>query len=197
MNQSFIILASASPRRARLLQQLGVSFIQEAARIDESVRPGESPEEHVARLSIAKCKKVITVRDDCTILGSDTVVVADNEILGKPQDQQDHARMLRSLSARTHRVCTGVTLMSRSASQTEVNISEVTMRSISAQEISRYWHTGEPCDKAGGYAIQGFGAAFISHIAGSYSGIMGLPVFETAQMLESFGHSVWNSEVSL
>lgn len=196
MNQALIILASASPRRAQLLEQLGISFLQQPAHIDESPEPGEAPAAQAQRLSAAKCEKVLASRDDSVVLGSDTVVALDQQVFGKPHGQTDHARMFTALAGKTHSVYTAVTLMTSHHSETLICTSRVRLRLISASETARYWHTGEPCDKAGGYAIQGFGAVFVAHLEGSYSGVMGLPLFETAQLLRKFDLPFWTSKAT-
>jgi septum formation protein len=121
------------------------------------------------------------------VLGADTAVVLDDEILGKPRDEQDCRRMLKLLSARTHQVFTAVALRASDGCQSRVNVSEVTFRTLADEEIQRYWRSGEPADKAGAYAVQGRAALFIERIAGSYSGIMGLPLFETGELLAAVG----------
>ncbi len=181
-----IILASASPRRCELLGQIGVRFIQSAIDVDEAHRPGESPPDYVARLALAKAS-VVWQRgsDHLPVLGADTTVVIDNQPLGKPRDAAHAKAMLQQLSGSVHRVLSAVALVT---DRQAVLSSEtfVSFRPITDTEISQYWATGEPKDKAGGYAIQGVGAIFIERIEGSYSGVMGLPLFETAQLLGRF-----------
>lgn len=167
---------------------MGVPFEQQSADIDETLLEGESPDDYVVRMSVTKCQYLHNKRNDCLILGSDTIVVVDNQVLGKPKDQRDHTRMLMQLSARTHQVFSAVTLMDRRDTATSVSQSFVTFREITLNEIVSYWHSKEPRDKAGGYAIQGIGAVFVKSLSGSYSGVMGLPVFETAQLLERFNY---------
>jgi septum formation protein len=185
-----IILASASPRRSELLRQIGVQHEVRAVDIDESVMPGESARDLVIRLARGKAT---AGRDrfgsSLPVLGADTVVVLDNEIYGKPRDQHDAVRMLQTLGGRTHQVLTAVALalpgdgsVSQALSQTAV-----TLRPVSRDEALAYWASGEPADKAGGYGIQGLGAVFISAIQGSYTGVMGLPLYETAQLLQAAG----------
>jgi septum formation protein len=182
-----LVLASASPRRCELLDQIGVRYIQTVVGIDESFQSGESPEKYVVRLALAKAHAV-RKRDNnqLPVLGADTTVVIDNEPLGKPKDKLHAQTMLRRLSGVSHQVMTAVALVSnQEAVLTSVTL--VRFRTLTDNEISQYWETGEPGDKAGGYAIQGMGAVFVEHIEGSYSGVMGLPLFETARLLEKFG----------
>lgn len=186
MNQQLIILASASPRRTELLDQIAVRHRTQPALIDETVLPNETPEDYVARMAQEKCQKIAEIADDLPVLGSDTVVVCDARILGKPADEVDHQRMMRLLSGRTHQVMTAVALQTQERRESAMSLSEVEFRQLELAEIAAYWRSGEPRDKAGGYAIQGLAAEFISSLRGSYSGVMGLPLYETAQMLHSF-----------
>ena len=191
-----LYLASQSPRRCELLQQLGVKFKVWPANLPEVAKPGELPSEFVQRLAMEKARHVWQALNEAQrkpVLGADTVVCIDNEMLGKPQTKQDGIKMLQQLSGRTHEVMTGVALVSQQHSVC-VNVSEVTFKSLTVAEIERYWATAEPVDKAGGYAIQGFAAAFIVHLVGSYSGVMGLPLYETAQLLQSQQIPIWRNE---
>jgi septum formation protein len=196
MSVDFVYLASASPRRRALLSQIGVPFQTLSVDIDESVTAHEAPAGYVSRLAEAK---VAAGRDHAEraglvtrpVLAADTAVVIDAEILGKPVDRQDAERMLRLLSGRTHQVLTAVALATASRLLCRVSRSEVTFRSIGVLEAREYWNTGEPCDKAGGYAIQGLGAVFVVDLHGSYSGVMGLPLYETAEVLEEAGVLRW------
>jgi nucleoside triphosphate pyrophosphatase len=194
MSADFVYLASASPRRRELLQQIGVSFRLIGAELDETPMPGEAPAGYVSRLALAKAEAGWQRgRDlgDAPVLAADTAVVLDGRILGKPQDKTDAATMLLELSGRTHQVLTAVAV--RSATGNEVKISEswVAFRPVDAVEAAAYWNTGEPRDKAGGYAIQGYAAVFIADLKGSYSGVMGLPLFETAALLNAAGVAIW------
>jgi septum formation protein len=200
MSENFVYLASASPRRRELLQQIGVSFRLIGAELDETPVAGEAPAGYVSRLALAKAdagwqrsRDLCDARDICDapVLAADTAVVLDGRILGKPQDKTDAATMLLELSGRTHQVLTAVAL--RSATGNEVKISEswVAFRPVDAAEAAAYWDTGEPRDKAGGYAIQGYAAVFIADLKGSYSGVMGLPLFETAALLNAAGVAIW------
>lgn len=186
---SHIVLASASPRRVELLRQIGVQFQQQVAEIDESLRNNESPDAYVARLALEKAREVRARLgdDEVPVLGADTAVVVDDDILGKPRDEAHAAEMLRRLAGREHRVLSAVALVGRREEAYRVSESQVHFRSLTDDEIKTYWRTGEPADKAGGYAVQGIGAIFIEQLHGSYSGVMGLPVFETAQLLREFG----------
>ncbi|MFK8031526.1 MAG: nucleoside triphosphate pyrophosphatase [Gammaproteobacteria bacterium] len=191
MNQSLVILASASPRRAELLGQIGVTFEQRPSDVDESHHIDESPEVYVQRLATAKAEVALAKCNDCVVIGSDTVVTLGGVVLGKPIDEQDHADVFAQLSGRTHDVLTAVTVMNGKRSEQVLSRSSVTFAEVSAADIARYWRTGEPADKAGGYAIQGMAALFITHLTGSYSGVMGLPVRETATLLAQFGVIPW------
>ena len=188
-----IILASQSPRRAELLEQVGVRFRAEPAAIDEGVLPGEAAPDYVQRIAIAKARAVQGAFPDRVVLGADTAVVLDRTILGKPCSRAEGMRMLGTLAGRMHEVLTGVVVLSHDRCHYRLSRSRVVLRSISPRELAAYWATGEPCDKAGGYAVQGFAAMFIEHIEGSYSGIMGLPLFETMQLLNAVGvRSDWD-----
>lgn len=181
-----IYLASASPRRSALLAQIGVAHRVAPVAVDESVAEAEAPEKYVSRLAALKADTLwekLPGDERLPVLGSDTTVVVDRTILGKPADENDCMRILQLLSGRTHQVHTAVAVRSARGSAVRLSVSDVTFRELSQAEIRAYWRTGEPADKAGGYAVQGRGAVFIRHIAGSYSGIMGLPLFETAELL--------------
>ncbi|WDD98174.1 Maf family protein [Thalassomonas actiniarum] len=187
-----LVLASKSPRRSELLAQLGYYFDCMAADIDESVLANESPGDYVERLSREKALAIANTfekqqRDNSLVLGSDTAVVVDNAILGKPIDLNDCQRMLTMLSGRSHQVITGIAVAHGQEITSELVITEVSFKELSAQEISRYWQTGEPQDKAGAYGIQGIGGQFVTGIRGSYSAVVGLPLYETAQMLLACG----------
>jgi septum formation protein len=184
-----LVLASASPRRRELLWQIGVAHRVAIADIDEQPRAGESVGECVQRLALAKAKAVW--QPDLPVLGADTAVVLDGEMLGKPRDRHSALAMLARLSGRRHRVLTAVALVDARASQLRLNDSEVEFRVVESAECARYWDSGEPRDKAGGYAIQGLGAVFVRRVHGSYSGVMGLPLFETAELLDAAGIPRW------
>jgi septum formation protein len=193
MSLDFIYLASGSPRRRELLQQIGVPFRVVGTSVDEAVRPGEVPAAYVERLAADKAGAGWAgSRDeaDVPVLAADTAVVLGGKVLGKPADRRDAEGMLRQLSGRTHEVLTAVALLTVNGLESRVSRSEVTFRSLAAEEIRDYWETGEPADKAGAYAIQGRAAVFIADLRGSYSGVMGLPLFETAELLSKAG--VWH-----
>jgi septum formation protein len=184
-----IYLASNSPRRAELLQQIGVNFRVIAAPIDESAMPQETPESHVTRLALEKARAghaTLAGENRRPVLGADTMVVAGDVALGKPCDREDAIRMLQLLSGSTHRVLSAVALVDTGEAW-RLSISQVTFRTLSWAECAAYWGTGEPEDKAGGYAIQGRAAMFVSRLEGSYSGVMGLPLYETAELLAEAG----------
>lgn len=181
-----IVLASASPRRLELLRQVGIEPEVRPVDIDESVLPGEAPEDYVTRLALAKARAAAR-HESRPVLGSDTAVVIEGEILGKPQDVDDAATMLRRLSGRIHTVLTAVALLKGSAERVIVVTTEVEFAPLSEAEIQAYWETGEPADKAGAYGIQGRAAAFIRRVNGSYTGVVGLPLYETVKLLEESG----------
>jgi septum formation protein len=192
MNSSkpLIWLASASPRRSALLKQIGIAHEVRPVDLDESANREESPSEYVQRLARAKAEALwsrLSADQRLPVLGSDTTVALGNEILGKPRDRDDGLRMLRALSGRTHQVYTAVALQHEHGCDARVSVSDVTVKSLSDDEIAAYWETGEPADKAGAYGIQGRAAVFIERIAGSYSGIVGLPLYETGELLRMIG----------
>jgi septum formation protein len=180
-----LILASSSPRRRELLTAAGIAFTVQPADVDETHRAGESPEAFTQRLAREKAEAIFANHPNATVLGADTIVVCDAEILGKPSDETDAARMLKKLSGRDHQVITGVALVSPSGTQTRAETTTVSMRKISEEEIQNYIATGEPMDKAGAYAIQGGAAPFITQIDGDYTNVVGLPVKLVRQMLST------------
>jgi septum formation protein len=197
-----VILASASPRRTELLLQIGVSHRVVPAQIDERRAVGESIENCVRRLAKSKALEVqvalaavagAATAVEFAVLGADTAVVIDDDLLGKPRDRADALAMLARLSGRWHQVLSAVALASPNGMQCTVSRSEVRFRTLSERECARYWDSGEPCDKAGAYAIQGLGAAFVQELRGSYSGVVGLPLFETARLLAEAGVPLWSS----
>jgi septum formation protein len=183
-----VILASASPRRAELLRQIGVEFEVRAVDIDETPKLGEKAQDYVRRLALEKAKaaREFYQHENVIIIGSDTSVIVDEEILGKPSDKEHALSMLKKLSARTHKVMTSVAVLGMQETCI-VNINQVTFAEITDKELDQYWQTGEPRGKAGSYAIQGKAAMFITHLEGSFSGVMGLPLYETAQLLKQNG----------
>jgi septum formation protein len=185
-----IYLASASPRRAELLRQVDIEFEVIVADIDESLNRGEGATEFVKRMAMEKGQKAKTLlaksgRVMRPVLSADTVVVLEQHILGKPVDREDAARMLRQLSGHTHEVFTAISLWDGDQVQNRLSCSRVRFAALSDEQIAWYCDTTEPLDKAGAYAIQGKAALFIENLQGSYSGVMGLPLFETGQLLAS------------
>lgn len=203
MNEPVLCLASASPRRAALLEQIGIAHVIAAASIDESLRPGEPAAEYVLRLSREKAAAIAAqpaLSRGLPVLGADTSVVlgdparfdraSSETVLGKPATAAESRRMLEQLSGREHRVLSGITLHGPRGVASRLSTTTVRFRRLAAADIDAYWQTGEPRDKAGGYAIQGLAAAFVEHLAGSYSGVMGLPLYETAELLADAGIQV-------
>lgn len=186
---SELVLASASPRRRELLAVLGVRFSVAPMDIDERAHPGEGPGDYVRRMALTKAQAGFDrAGKNIAVLGCDTTVVIDGRILGKPADRDEARAMLAALSGRVHRVLSSVALVDAAGSAERLSSTEVTFRAISAAEADAYWQTGEPADKAGGYAIQGLAACFIREIRGSYSGVVGLPLYETAELLNQKGY---------
>jgi septum formation protein len=178
-----ICLASASPRRRELLLQIGVPHIVKPAHIDEALRAGESARDYVVRLAREKALAVRAQDATLPVLGADTAVVLQGAIFGKPSSRDDAIDMLMRLSGRAHEVLTAVALATSDTLAERLSVSRVTFRVLTPAECGAYWDTGEPRDKAGAYAIQGRGAAFVQSLEGSFSGVMGLPLFETAELL--------------
>ena len=183
-------LASASPRRREILAALGLEFSWRGVDLDESRLTDEPPVDMVLRLAAAKARAAKTDDRGVLVLGSDTAVVLGDRVLGKPQDRDDAIGMLLELSGRKHQVLTGVALRSAERLATAVSTTEVQFREIDRDEALLYWQSGEPEDKAGAYGIQGIAGTFVTSIAGSYSGVVGLPVFETAELLRQAGMDV-------
>jgi septum formation protein len=190
-----LILASASPRRSALLRQIGVAHRIAAPGVAELRAPGESVEACVSRLALAKARQVRQQepRGQLPVLGADTAVVLAGEMLGKPADRAAALAMLARLSGRSHEVLTAVALVGAHGEALRLSASSVRFRRIEAEELDRYWESGEPADKAGAYAIQGYAAVFIEQLQGSYSGVMGLPLFETAALLDAVGVPRWQA----
>lgn len=183
-----LILASQSPRRKELLHQLGFTFNCAPANIDESVLAAETPEQYVARLALEKARIIARqLSDDVVVLGSDTSVIYGQHILGKPESLQDCLAILKMLSGNTHQVLTAVAAVKGQRSEVVLVSTAVDFKTLTEHEIMRYWQTGEPQDKAGAYGIQGIGGQFVTKIRGSYSAVVGLPLYETAQLLSAFG----------
>ena len=177
-----LILASGSPRRHELLMQLGFQVQKQPADIDETRQNGEAPEDYVARLAVVAAQS-----PDMPVVSADTCVVLGDEILGKPESPEHARQMLRRLSGKTHRVLTGVCVSLGGRAVHCVQVNEVRFKALSEEEIAAYLSTGEPFDKAGGYGIQGIAGCFVAHLSGSFTGVMGLPVFETVQLLQQCG----------
>lgn len=189
MSAKYLYLASRSTRRQQLLRQIGVEFSCRVADVDESSLDGEEAAVYVERLAVEKAQDVAgsAGQDNFVVLAADTAVVLDGRIFGKPANREDATEMLRDLSGKEHQVFTAVALFADGKTDTRLSVSEVTIRPLSKALIERYWQTGEPEGKAGGYAIQGYAAGFIESLTGSYSGVMGLPLCETVELLEQVG----------
>jgi septum formation protein len=187
MSQTTLTLASTSPRRQEILAALGVKFEVAVVDVDERRLQHETAEQMVLRLALAKAEAAASAH---LVIGADTAVIAGDRILGKPQDKKEAVAMLLSLSGRGHCVLTGVALLGPQGVETALSATEVYFREISRDEAVAYWQSGEPCDKAGAYGIQGLGGIFVERIEGSYSGVVGLPIYETAQLLRNAGISV-------
>jgi nucleoside triphosphate pyrophosphatase len=186
---SHLVLASASPRRHELLTQLGATFTVHAADIDEACKPAESPEAYVSRMAREKAQAVaaLPLAEGARVLGADTTVVVDEQVLGKPENREQAHSILRMLSGRSHRVLTAVTLCGGGEMKSVLVATQVVFCALSDDDIHAYLESGEAWDKAGAYGIQGLAGAFVSSINGSYSNVVGLPVHETWQLLKGFG----------
>lgn len=198
MTSPHLLLASSSPRRKELLAQLGVRFEVIHPEIDECQHPAEPARDYVARMALEKARAgqaLWPATDELPVLGSDTSVVVDGQVLGKPRDKAHALAMLAKLSGRSHQVLSAVAMVGRDKlgqdkALVRINESRVSFRAISPTEAEAYWHSGEPAGKAGAYAIQGLGAIFVQQLEGSFSAVMGLPLFETAELLQAFGLEV-------
>lgn len=185
-----IILASQSPRRKELLGHLVKNFDQQSADIDESVLTGESPKDYVERLSVQKAATIfneIVSPENTAVIGSDTTVVKDGRIMGKPADLADCTSMLMALSGSSHQVLTAFSIVTKAKTITKTVTTEVNFVTLNESKIAKYWQTNEPQDKAGAYAIQGIGGQFVKSINGSVSAVVGLPLAELAEALEEIG----------
>lgn len=195
-----LYLASASPRRRALLRQIGIGYRLLAVTVDETPLSGEPASRYVARLALAKAQAGVAQlgnrRQWLPVLGADTVVMVDGALLGKPRDREEGLMMLARLSGRQHTVLSAVALATLTRNAVKVQESQVRFRELTLAERNAYWDSGEPADKAGAYGIQGQAAAFIAELHGSYSGVMGLPLFETAELLRDFGICLWPSSTS-
>jgi len=193
--RTMIYLASQSPRRRELLEQLGVAFDTVDADVHERRLPDESPQDYVVRVAREKAGAgllALAARPEAVVLGADTDVVLDGEVLGKPNDAAHAAELLARLSGRTHEVISAVWLVSGRREEHRLSVTRVRFAPLSAADAAAYVATGEPFGKAGAYAVQGRAAAFIERIEGSYSGVMGLPLHETWQLLRNFGVPSWS-----
>jgi len=188
-------LASASPRRRQLLELIGVPHLVTPADIDETPIRNEAGTDYVMRLARDKALAVRARHQDLPVLAADTTVHVDGTILEKPQSESDCVRMLSLLSGRRHQVYTGICVIGAAAPTVTCSATEVDFRPLTQGEMRAYWASGEPQGKAGAYAIQGLGAVFVSNVVGSYTGVMGLPLFETAQLLRQAGIAVWNGKL--
>lgn len=191
-----LCLASGSPRRRELLTQIGVPFTVVSAAIDETPLVNEPATAYVERLARAKAaagRAALGEVSGVCVLGADTAVILDGQILGKPLDQADALAMLMALSGREHEVITAIAVLDGERCEVRQVSSRVRFRTLSIEEATAYWHSGEPQDKAGGYAIQGLAAVFVAGLNGSYSAVVGLPVCETAELLGQFGIPCWQN----
>jgi len=193
-NRPVLRLASASPRRRQLLDLIGVPHVVTPADIDETPHPGEAAGEYVMRLAREKAETIWARHQDLPVLAADTTVVVDDEILGKPESAEHARAMLTRLSGRAHFVHTGIALRTTHGVAVDISTTEVEFAALGDDMIRAYWDSGEPQGKAGSYAIQGLGAVFVSEISGSYTGVMGLPLFETAELLRYHGIRVWHGK---
>ncbi|PXF31709.1 septum formation protein Maf [Pokkaliibacter plantistimulans] len=192
-----LILASQSPRRRELLTQIGAEFTVQVADIDETPLVDEDPAAYVERLAIEKAQAVARLQgDDVAVLGSDTSVVLDGEILGKPLDQADAVRTLVKLGGREHQVLTAIAIVTAGQVFSRVITTDVSMMPVSAAQAEAYWMTGEPADKAGSYGIQGKGGVLVAGVRGSYSAVVGLPLHETALLLAEAGVPTWLTQAT-
>jgi len=181
-----LYLASRSPRRQELLRQVGLRFEVVAADVDERRQPGQSPADYAVAMALGKARAA-RVAQPLPVLGADTDVVIDGEILGKPRGRDEALAMLARLAGRTHEVYSGVALVLGDRAETALSVTRVSFGPVTPAQAAAYWDSGEPADKAGAYAIQGRGAQFVREIHGSYSGVVGLPLHETLELLRRFG----------
>ncbi|MFB2538040.1 MULTISPECIES: Maf family protein [unclassified Acinetobacter] len=181
-----IILASQSPRRKALLEQVGIDFTVHVADVDESVLPNERADLYIERVAKQKAQVIADIYPDSIIIAADTTVCLGQDIFAKPLDFADACRMWQAMSDTQHQVKTCIVLQQGDQQYHQIITTQVTFKKLNHHEMQKYWETGEPQDKAGGYAIQGRAAAWVKHIQGSYSNVVGLPLFETLQLLEKF-----------
>lgn len=184
MSSPTLILASRSPRRAELLRQIGVDFEVQTVAVDERRLPGQSPADYAVATALLKAR---AIKSDALVLGADTDVVVDGDILGQPQTRNEALAMLARLSDREHEVYSGVAVVRGARVETALSVTRVLFSTISPEAAEAYWQTGEPVGKAGAYAIQGRAARWVRELHGSYSGVVGLPLYETAELLSRFG----------
>lgn len=187
-----LLLSSKSPRRCELLEQIGVRYKMVSVNVVEARKPREAPVDYVTRLALTKARAGAEVDSAYPCLGADTIVVSNGQIMEKPKNEIQGRQMLQALSGMTHSVMTAVSICFGERQLSRVNETQVEFRPILSDEIERYWRTGEPCDKAGGYGIQGLAGVFVKSIRGSYSSVVGLPLYETAQLLQAFEVPLWN-----
>tara|TARA_R110000868_G_scaffold38263_6_gene134172 strand:- start:14250 stop:14840 length:591 start_codon:yes stop_codon:yes gene_type:complete len=192
LSEPRLLLASASPRRRELLAQIGVPTTRLVCQVDEQVEPGEVPSVYVERVTRDKVRAGVAVAPSgAVVLAADTAVVLNQQILGKPRDRAHALAMLAALSGREHQVLTAVAVACEERVEVQLVVTQVRFRIITPAESEAYWASGEPAGKAGAYGIQGLGAIFVEHINGSYSAVVGLPLAETAALLDRFGISCW------
>ncbi|TDX41836.1 septum formation protein [Halanaerobium congolense] len=191
-NDLKLVLASASPRREEILKKLNLKFTIVPSKIDEENFTSDDPIELVKTLALEKAKSVSNLVEDAIVIAADTIVVYDQKILGKPEDEAAAKKMLQTLSGSDHQVITGVAVLNSQNKESHVdyNLTDVTMTKMSQKEINSYVETGEPMDKAGSYAIQGFGGLFVEEIKGSYHSVMGLPIHQLARLLDKFNYGI-------
>ena len=182
-----VVLASASPRRRELLAAFGLEPVVRPVGVDETARRGEAPRDYVERLAVAKAQAAAAHAPEAVVIGADTAVVLDAEIYGKPASEADFRRMMGALGGRSHEVYTGVAVVRGGRTAVRTAVSRVRLRTLGEREMRQYWASGEPRDKAGGYAIQGLGALFVTGLDGSYSAVVGLPLYETGELLAAAG----------
>jgi septum formation protein len=186
-----LYLASRSPRRAQFLEQLGLRFESLPADVPEHPAPGQAPADYALATALAKARAAAAVAPlPLPVLGADTDVAVDGEILGKPRDRDDALAMLARLSGRSHEVCSAVAVIAGAQVETALSLTRVRFGAISPAQAAAYWDSGEPADKAGAYAIQGYAARWVQSIEGSYSGVVGLPLYETCELLRRVGVAV-------
>ena len=191
MGKQQLLLASQSPRRKEILLQLGVNFRQIDVNVEETPKSNELPANYVCRLAEAKARAGLLLNPQSVVLGADTIVVCDDQILEKPQSEVHAKTMLRKLSGRSHEVLSAVCMVSAAECLVELSVTQVQFVALSDELIDRYWRTKEGLDKAGSYAIQGRAAAFVKSISGSYSGVVGLPIEKVVPMLAYYGIDIW------